>query len=133
MKNIFILAVLSLMVACTSSSNTSNTATTDSSNVIYEILEPNAFIAKMETITTIQLVDVRTPEEFANGAVGNAVNFNFYDANFKTQIETLDKSKPIFLYCAKGGRSGKASDICKNVGFKEIYDMEGGYTAYSLK
>ena len=53
------------------------------------------------------------------------------EENFKEEMAKLDVERPVFVFCAKGGRSGKASAICKELGFKTIYDLDGGYTAWS--
>ena len=91
---------------------------------------PTAFEAKI-AMPQVQLVDVRTPQEFANGHLENAKNINFNDARFKQQITLLDKSKPIAVYCGVGGRSGKASKILVELGFKDITDLAGGLTAWT--
>jgi rhodanese-related sulfurtransferase len=80
-----------------------------------------------------QLIDVRTPEEFAAGHLEGAVNINFFDDNFEDQIKQLDRSKTVFVYCKSGGRSGKASNMMQALEFEKIYDMAGGYTAWSAK
>lgn len=74
----------------------------------------------------IQLIDVRKPEEFSSGHLENAVNMNFYDDDFEDQIQTLDKSKEVYLYCRSGGRSGKAAQKLEEMGFTKVYDLEGG-------
>ena len=74
-----------------------------------------------------QLVDVRTVEEFDEGHLKNAQNICVTDADFEKSIVKLDKDKPVYLYCRSGVRSAKAAKIMKDLGFKEIYDMEGGY------
>lgn len=76
----------------------------------------------------VQLVDVRTPEEFAEGYLENAKNINVLETDFITQAEKLNLDEPIYLYCRSGKRSAKAALILKDVGFKEIYDMNGGYS-----
>jgi rhodanese-related sulfurtransferase len=96
-------------------------------------LAPDAFIAKLQSSNGGQLVDVRTPEEFNEGKIENAQNIDFYANDFKSKIEALDKSKPVFIYCRSGGRSAKAANIFKEAGFKEIYDLQGGYMNYSSK
>lgn len=93
-------------------------------------LEPAAFAAKIAT-PNVQLIDVRTPQEFAKGHLENAKNINFNDTEFKQKIALLDKSKPIAVYCGVGGRSGKASKILVELGFKDISDLAGGITAWS--
>ena len=85
---------------------------------------------------TIQLLDVRTQEEFNAGYIMNAANINFFDDDFITQVSSkLDKDKPVYLYCKVGGRSGKASKKLKEAGFSKIYDLEGGFDKWksSLK
>lgn len=74
----------------------------------------------------IQLIDVRKPEEFSSGHIENAVNINFYDSDFESQLKSLDKTKEVYLYCRSGGRSGKTAKMMKEMGFEKIYDLEGG-------
>lgn len=76
---------------------------------------------------TVQLVDVRTPDEFRAGHISGAVNIDFFDrANFRSRFEKFDKEKPLYIYCRSGNRSQKAANIIKDLGFKEIYDLAGG-------
>lgn len=77
------------------------------------------------------LLDVRTPAEFTGGHLSKAQNINFYDANFKEQVNKLPKDQPVFVYCAVGGRSGQAMDIMKAAGFREVYNMAGGFNAWT--
>ena len=77
-----------------------------------------------------QLVDVRTPEEFAAGHIAGAQNINIYDDDFKTRIASLDQDKPVYLYCKAGKRSAKAAGVLKGLGFTEIFDLKGGYDAW---
>jgi len=77
------------------------------------------------------LIDVRTAKEFEEGTIGSAVNIDFFGEKFKEEMSKLDTERPVFVFCAKGGRSGKASAVCKEIGFKKIYDLNGGYTAWS--
>jgi len=74
---------------------------------------------------------VRTPAEVSKGSLEGAVNIDFRSTDFATQINTLDKSKPVFIFCQSGGRSGKSYKKMKELGFSEVYDMEGGYGAWS--
>lgn len=82
----------------------------------------------------VQLVDVRTAEEYAAGHIGNAVNFNVVQGdNFLEQIKTLDKDKPVYLYCKAGGRSNRAAQLLKEMGFADIFDYSGGYNDWVTK
>lgn len=76
----------------------------------------------------VQLIDVRTQEEYESGHIDDAVNFNIIDSEaFLNQIETLDKNEPVYLYCKMGGRSNRAANIMKAKGFTKIFDYSGGY------
>lgn len=90
------------------------------------LLEPVAFEQKISE-KEVQLVDVRTPEEWSKGVITNAHLINFFNDNFKEELSKLDKDKPIAVYCKSGGRSGKTTKLLSELGFKEIYDLKGGY------
>lgn len=88
------------------------------------------FAKKMQAIPTAPIIDVRTPEEFKQGHIQNAVNINWNGSDFSAQMAKFDKSQPIFIYCLSGGRSGSASAQLKSEGFKEIYELTGGMMAW---
>ncbi|TXD84409.1 rhodanese-like domain-containing protein [Subsaximicrobium wynnwilliamsii] len=82
----------------------------------------------------VELVDVRTAQEFKKGAIEKAKNIDFFQQNkFNTAFEKLDKDKPVYLYCQSGNRSGQASRKLDAMGFKEIYDFKGGYSRWPYK
>ena len=81
----------------------------------------------------MQLVDVRTPSEFVEGHVPNAQNIDFWDANFDENIEKLDKSKPIIVYCKSGGRSAKCASKLAAKDFEKIYDLKGGFSQWKFE
>ena len=72
-----------------------------------------------------QIIDIRTPQEYANGHIKGAILINYYDRNFEKNIEKqhLDKYKPIFIYCRSGHRSGNAISLFKKMGFKHIVNL----------
>ncbi len=76
--------------------------------------------------SSLVLVDVRTASEIKEGYIENAIFINFYDDDFSQQISMLDKNKPTIIYCQKGGRSLKACQIMLDMGFSEVYNLEGG-------
>lgn len=114
MKNSFYLILFFLI----GSLGVSNAQTTN--------LTPQEFIAKVKTTKNAQLLDVRTPQEWEAGKITSSSCININDAAFKQQIEKLDKNKPVFVYCAAGGRSSKAAPILQQAGFKYIYNLTGG-------
>ncbi len=93
-------------------------------------LTPNAFEALLAKDQTIQLVDVRTPEEYAAGHIDGARLIDYYDTDFAAQIAKLDKTKPVAVYCAAGGRSGSAAEQLIKMGYKQVYDLAGGMRAW---
>ncbi len=75
----------------------------------------------------IQLIDVRTPKEIELGFIKTAKFANFFDTNFYTNSsKQLVKSKPVYLYCRSGSRSGKSAKILQKEGY-EVYNILGGY------
>lgn len=96
-------------------------------------IDPVAFQTKIKSLKNEQLIDVRTPEEFASGHLQNAVNINFYSSDFKEQLEKLDKTKPVMVYCKSGGRSGKAAIILKELGFTIVYNLADGVEGWKNK
>lgn len=72
------------------------------------------------------IIDVRTPEEFSEGHITNALNINWNGANFKQEIAKIDKNNPVFVYCLSGGRSTSAANSMRAMGFKMVYEMQGG-------
>lgn len=78
-----------------------------------------------------QLVDVRTPKEYKEGHIQNAVNINVYDQDFEQRINKLDKDKIVYVYCRAGGRSADAVETIKALGFKNIVELDGGTNAWT--
>lgn len=76
------------------------------------------------------IVDVRTPGEFNQGNIEKSQNINI-SGNFSEEIQKLDKNKPVYLYCRSGGRSSRAMQMMQQMGFKELYNLSGGYMAWS--
>jgi len=85
---------------------------------------------RMITAQPGTILDVRTNGEVAKGAINKSAHIDLFDDNFETKIEQLDKSKPVYIYCASGGRSSEAMDIMKKKGFTELYNLTGGYSAW---
>ena len=93
-------------------------------------LTPDDFEHMLQQNPSVQLIDVRTPEEFNSGYISGAKNLNFYDDDFAQQIAKLDKTRPVMVYCAKGGRSASAAEQLKQSGFPKVYDLTGGMYAW---
>jgi len=76
------------------------------------------------------ILDVRTPGETKNGIVPNAIEIDFRNSNFETEINKLDKSKSYLVYCKSGGRSVSACKKMNAAGFTNLTNMKGGYSAW---
>jgi len=82
----------------------------------------------------VQLLDVRTTGEYQNGHIKNAMLADWMNQEqFKDRIQYLDKSKPVLVYCASGGRSGKAAQWLAQNGFTTVENLKGGFTQWKLE
>lgn len=120
--------VLLIFIALSSCSEAQNGGGEGGTN---QVIPASEFKAMLEE--DIQLIDVRTAQEVAGGKIADAANIDFNGANFQAELGKLDKSKKTLVYCAAGGRSGKAAQIMQEMGFKEVYDLEGGYGSWPYK
>ena len=144
MKNIYLFAaIVGIVSACQPKTTTSATpeaaatvatpAVSANANHVTELLPVAEFLKRVEATPNAQLIDVRTPAEVAQGALPNAKNIDFRAANFKEELLKLDKTKPLYIYCQRGGRSASATQVANELGFQNVMDMEGGYEAYTAK
>ena len=81
-------------------------------------------------INGVQLIDVRTPEEYSDGHILNSKNIDFLDENFELYIQKLDKKSPVIVYCQSGGRSAKSALKLLSNSFVKIYDLDGGFSKW---
>jgi len=77
------------------------------------------------------LLDVRTPEEVAQGKIPGASVINIYDEDFERKLNLMKKDQPIYVYCRSGGRSSQAAKIMGENGFSEVYNLVGGIGAWN--
>lgn len=102
-------------------------------SVTVENLNTAAFESRMKSTPAKIVLDVRTDEEFKSGHLQGAVNMNVNDPDFAEHIKQLDTTQPLFVYCLAGGRSAKAADILKDMGFPAVYNMEGGMSHWTYE
>lgn len=96
-----------------------------------ELVKTEAAAAKADPKKQpLAVLDVRTAEEYAKGHIAGAKNVDFHDPAFKDMVAKLDKSQPYLVHCASGGRSAKSRDLMKALGFKTIFHLDGGLTAW---
>lgn len=91
-----------------------------------ELISPQQVYDAIYSDDSIQLVDVRTKKEFIESHLKGAQNICVTSKDFEEKVKTLDKSKPVYVYCKKGVRSADAARKLRKMGFTKVYDMEGG-------
>jgi rhodanese-related sulfurtransferase len=77
-----------------------------------------------------QVLDVRSAGEFGEGALPKAVNISIGDEAFDSKVSSLDKAKPVLVYCAGGFRSRKAVAKLKELDFENIQHIHRGYMSW---
>ena len=87
------------------------------------VIDSRQMSADMSSDSVI-ILDVRTPEEFAEGHIPGAINIDYRNENFSVALDTLDRNMQYNVYCRSGGRSTNASTLMKEKGFK-VVNYEG--------
>lgn len=90
------------------------------------VLPPRQFAEQIQTRQQAQLIDVRTIDEFQSGHLAGAKLINVQDRNFEQQMQQLDPQQPVYLYCRSGRRSAMAARRLNQMGFSQVYDLQGG-------
>jgi rhodanese-related sulfurtransferase len=122
MKNILVLFFLLFLLGTRSFAQT---AVQDSIQVL-SIPQFEKMAAKKKS----KIIDVRTPEEVAEGHLADATTVNFLSPDFTSQVAGLNKKGTYLLYCRSGSRTRKAADAMQKMGFKHVYMLEGGINAW---
>lgn len=117
-KSIIVTLIVLLSISCSNSQN-------------FKSVDVAEFKSILEKNSEIQLVDVRTEDEFKGGHIKNAKNISIASEKWSSSIGNLDKTKPVLVYCLSGGRSKKAAAELKELGFREVIELDGGYLAWS--
>ena len=120
-KNLYRICTFLLIILCTTSC------------APYKNLSTNRFEKKIKD-NSIQLVDVRTPEEYAEGHIPGSLNIDVKDKeNFPASVDKhLNKSQKVAVYCRSGRRSRTAAEHLTEKGFK-VYNLNKGITHWIKK
>lgn len=95
----------------------------------YDLESPQA-ASVIKRFSSLVILDIRTPKEFAAGHLKGAKNLDFFSDNFGSLLDKLDKSKGYVVHCASGGRSGRSMKTFKDKGFKTVYHIADGYKGW---
>lgn len=123
-----ILAVLSMFLFSCANAQEGNDSTL-AQDAIIETVDVSTFQSHLADAGAT-LVDVRTDGEVAEGMIPGAIQIEYNSAEMEAQFNELDKSKPVLVYCAAGGRSGSTKAQLAEWGFQEVYDLDGGMGAW---
>lgn len=139
-KSLIIILVAGALAAC-SQADTNAAATKPDEQVqqsVQEVAEmqvthvdANKALETMRARPDLVVIDVRTPDEFAVGHIDGAINIDFKNANFATEIAKLDVSQDYLIHCRSGGRSTRSLTQFREAGFSHIIHMDGGMLGWN--
>jgi phage shock protein E len=89
-------------------------------------LAPDEVVELLERDPDVVLLDVRTPEEVAEGALAGATVIDLQGPDFEQQVDALDPDATYAIYCRSGNRSGQAAEVMRDRGFSDLYNA-GAY------
>ncbi|GIV31727.1 MAG: hypothetical protein KatS3mg030_029 [Saprospiraceae bacterium] len=141
MKHVFSLSIIMItsLGACGQKQPSANQAASKGENqqitsqvdtLGYIDLDVEAFREKMKEPGVV-ILDVRTPEETAQGKIEGAIELDYFDEHFADKLDSLDRNKTYLVYCRSGNRSAKASALMVQKGFRNVYNLKGGYRAWT--
>lgn len=114
-NHLFLFLISLILTSCNGQSSTA-----------VKTIDVKTYSDKIKATPNAQILDVRTPEEYASGNIENSDNVNWLSDSFVLKTDKYDKTKPVFVYCKSGGRSLKAANKLAELGFTSIYNLEGG-------
>lgn len=112
-----ILALSVLVTACSSDTRTQSIVLVSPADAAQVIADDPAGLV---------VLDLRTLEEFNEARLADAIMVDFYADDFADQLDTLNKDAPYVVYCRTGNRSSEAVKTMKDLGFVEVYEVDGG-------
>lgn len=133
-KHIMIIALgMALTVAgCSSGTNSASSSTTNTTSQSVITNVDTATVQKLDlTDPSIQLIDVRTPDEYKAGHIAEAKLIPLQE--LPNRLSEIDKTKKVYVICHSGNRSSQASQILKENGFTNIYNIQGGMMKWQGK
>jgi rhodanese-related sulfurtransferase len=104
----------------------------DQDSVQYENIGPEDFLTIIRFKENVILLDVRLPFEYRRERIENSVNMPLA-RSFKDKADKLDREALILVYCTTDVRSKRAAERLYELGFRKIYNLEGGIDAWKRK
>lgn len=128
-----LLVAVALVVAGCGGGTTAEPATAETqveATAAPTLLAPQDAEALIAGDGDVRVLDVRTPEEYAEGHVAGATLIDFYAPDFADRIAELDREATYVVYCRSGNRSGQATALMAQQGFASVNDVDGGVVAW---
>lgn len=123
MKKLAVLFTIAFILgSCANSTNSTNSTQT--------LVSAQEFETAINSADNPVILDVRTPGEYEGGHIANAMNVDWNGSDFDSQIASIDKDAPVYVYCLSGGRSGKAVSHLKDKGYTNVVELDGGMMAW---
>ena len=101
-------------------------ACSSTTEAVVETVAPTSAAEVLAESEDAVLLDIRTPEEYAEARITGATNVDFYAADFTEQVEQLARDGTYVVYCRSDNRSGQAMETFRDLGFAEVYEIDGG-------
>ena len=120
--------ILSISLACLIGSACSNNGNPGVANQDFQFTNMKA----VETAKILKenpdavVLDIRTPAEFNEGHIPNAVNIDYKADSFESELGKLDRDATYVMHCRSGRRSANSFETFKKLGFKNIIHMDDG-------
>lgn len=130
-----LLVACSLMTACSESQPTAggdgHTVSETAADAVMVDVDAAQFQRLMAELDGGLLLDVRTPEEWAEGHLAGAAHKDYWgDDDFDAAMNSIPRDRPVLVYCAGGGRSGLTAEELNKAGHLEVYNLEDGITGW---
>ncbi|MFC1871383.1 rhodanese-like domain-containing protein [Chloroflexota bacterium] len=121
MLSLLLGSIVVLASSCAEQAGVSNQIITDvGAREAFEIIQEH------QSNPDFIIVDVRTPVEFAEGHIKDAINIDYNSDSFKNEISRLSADKSYLIYCKSGNRSIGALKVMIELGFTEVYHLSTG-------
>lgn len=109
--------------------NNSSTQNLTDTGSVFKVISAADFGNKIKTQPGT-ILDVRTPGEYKKGFIKDARLLDIFSDNFDAELNKLDRNATYYVYCASGGRSAECAEKMQTLGFKKVYDLDGGMGAW---
>ncbi|MEO1167883.1 MAG: rhodanese-like domain-containing protein [Pseudomonadota bacterium] len=129
-KHAFLPLGIALSLALTGYSSETSGQTAEPTDTVEQSAVVDVTVAEAKALIdgegSVVVLDVRTPEEFAEGHIEGALNVDFRDENFPEELAKLDRDQRYIVHCRSGRRSSASMEVFEELGFADIQHMYEG-------